>query len=445
MNKKPLVAVVGSPNVGKSTLFNKLSGKKISIIKDEPGVTRDRIYCDCEWLDKSFTLVDTGGIDLKNKENTQKNIMNQVEIAIQMAEVILFVVDGKAGLTSLDKEVASFLRKANNKKIILVVNKLDNFQLDNTYEFYQLGIGEPYPISAEQGKGLGELLDKIVDSFDNKLVSTVEDKSLKIAIVGKPNSGKSSIVNKILGENRVVVSDEAGTTRDSIDTPFRYHGKDYIIIDTAGIRRKSKIEFESVEKYSVIRSFESIRRSDIVLYVIDSAQGISEQDMRILGYIHEEGKPSLLAMNKWDLINKSNDTMNEFTNLLKNELAFMNYLQIIYISAKTGQRFSNIMPEINRIYSNSSTRIKTSILNEVIGDAVSSNPPPSKKGKSLKILYATQASVNPPTFIIFCNDPKLAHYSYERYINNYLRRSFNFEGTPIKIIFKSRNSDAIGK
>ena len=441
--KKPLVAIVGRPNVGKSTFFNRIAGKKISIVKDEPGVTRDRIYADAEWLNNAFSIVDTGGIDFKNKDKTAQNILNQAQIAIELADTILLFVDGKEGLTAADREVAVYLRKSK-KPILLVVNKLDNFEVENSYEFYELGLGEPIPISAEQSKGLGDLLDKVIATFDSKVTLEEEEEKIKIAIVGRPNAGKSSITNKLLGEERVVVGDEAGTTRDAIDTPFKYYGKEYLVIDTAGIRRKSKIELSSIEQYSVLRSFEAIRRADVVICVLDASEEVSEQDVRILGYVHEQGKPSIVVMNKWDLIEKDEKTMREYTKTLEDKLAFMSYFQPLFISALTGQRFSNLMPLVNKVYENAGSRVKTSVLNEIIGDAISVTPPPSKSGKNLKILFSTQVATNPPTFVLFVNDERLVHFSYERYIENSLRRALPLEGTPIKIYFRDRKDQTVG-
>ena len=412
--KKPIVAIVGRPNVGKSTFFNKIAGRRISIIKDEPGVTRDRIYADCVWLDNSFTMIDTGGIDLKNNSEVQKNIMVQSEVAINIADVILFFVDGREGLTASDYEVADLLRKTN-KKVILVVNKLDNNEIEKSYEFYELNLGNPFVISAEQGKGLGDLLDEVVSSFKNISKVTVDDDNkIKIAIVGKPNAGKSSLTNKLLGEDRVVVSSVAGTTRDAIDTPFNYEGKDYILIDTAGIRRKRGIELDSVEEYSVIRSLEAIKRADICVLVIDSSEPLSEQDVRIAGFIHEEKKPSLIVMNKWDLIEKDDKTMNEFNKTLEKDLSFMDYFESLYISAKTGQRVTNIMPKLIEILEHNNYRISTSLLNEIVGDAVRMTQPPIINGKKLKIYYASQTGVCPPTFTFKVNDKKHLHFSYAR-------------------------------
>ena len=441
--KKPIVAIVGRPNFGKSTFFNKIAGRRISIIKDEPGVTRDRIYADCVWLDNSFTMIDTGGIDLKNNSEVQKNIMMQSQIAIEIADVILFFVDGREGVTNQDHEVADFLRKTK-KPVILVVNKLDNNEIEKSYEFFELNLGEPFAISSEQSKGLGDLLDEVVKNFKNiSKISDDEGGKIKIAIVGKPNAGKSSLTNKLLGEERVVVSSVAGTTRDAIDTPFRYNDKDYILIDTAGIRRKRGIELDSVEEYSVIRSLEAIKRADICILVIDSSEPLSEQDVRIAGFIHEEKKPSLIVMNKWDLIDKDDKTINEFNKKLETDLSFMSYFESLFISAKTGQRVVNIMPKVEEILEHNNFRISTSTLNEIIGDAVRMTEPPVYNGKKLKIYYASQTGTNPPTFTFKVNDKKHLHYSYARYLENTIRRNINFKGTPIELIFKNKVEEEI--
>lgn len=438
--KKPLVAIVGRPNTGKSTFFNKICGKRISIVDDLPGVTRDRIYADAEWCGHGFTMVDTGGLDVKSDDTFQKSIKTQAQIAIDLADVIVFVVDGMSGIVPADYEVAELLRKTN-KNVILVVNKLDKFEVEKTYDFYSLGLGEPYPISCAQSKGLGEVLDAIVSHFPNKYDLEEENKVVKIAVVGRPNAGKSSIVNRILGEERVLVSNIAGTTRDAIDSNFRYNGKDYTIIDTAGMRRQRSVLKESVEGYSVIRSMEAIKRADIVLIVFDASEEISEQDVRIAGYVHEENKPSIVVMNKWDLIEKDGSTINEYQKILEDKLAFMGYFKPLFLSAKTGKRLEKIMPTIDEVCENASRRITTGTLNEIIQKAILAQEPPSKKGKRLKIMYSTQAETNPPTFVIFVNDATLLHFSYERFLENRLRAAVNFEGTPIKLIFKNRKEE----
>ena len=438
--RKPLVAVVGRPNTGKSTFFNKICGRRISIVDDMPGVTRDRVYADAEWTGHHFTLVDTGGLDSKSTDIFQKTIKTQAQIAIDLADVIIFMVDGKEGVTPADQEVADLLRKSK-KNIVLAVNKLDNFEVAKSYEFYQLGLGDPHPISCEQSKGLGDLLDAIVSHFDRIKIEEGEDAPIKIAVVGKPNAGKSSIINRILGEERVSVSNIAGTTRDAIDTPFKYMGKEYTLIDTAGMRRQRSVERSSVESYSVIRAMEAIKRADIVLIVFDSSEEITEQDVRIAGYVHEEGKPSLVLMNKWDLIEKDGHTINDFKNKLDHDLSFMSYFKTLFISAKSGQRFEKIMPSVIEVVENNRKRVSTGTLNEVIQKAIMAQEPPSSKGKNLKILYATQAQTCPPTFVIFVNNTQLVHFSYERFLNNRLRDAINFEGTPIKLVFKNRKEN----
>lgn len=438
--KKPLVAIVGRPNTGKSTFFNKICGKRISIVDDLPGVTRDRIYADAEWCGHAFTMVDTGGLDVKSDDTFQKSIKTQAQIAIDLAEVIVFIVDGMAGLVPADYEVAELLRKTK-KPVVLVVNKLDKFEVEKTYDFYQLGLGEPYPISCAQSKGLGEVLDAIVNSFSFKVEADAVDEAIKIAVVGRPNAGKSSIVNRILGEDRVLVSNVAGTTRDAIDTDFKYNGKKYTIIDTAGMRRQRSVLKESVEGYSVIRAMEAIKRADVVLIVFDASEEISEQDVRIAGYVHEENKPSIVVMNKWDLVEKDGNTINNYQKMLEDKLSFMSYFKPLYLSALTGKRLEKIMPTVNEVHENSTRRITTGTLNEIIQKAILSQEPPTKKGKKLKIMYATQAEINPPTFVIFVNDATLVHFSYERFLENRLRDAVNFEGTPIKLVFKNRKEE----
>lgn len=439
--KMPLVAVVGRSNVGKSTFFNKICGKRISIVDDTPGVTRDRIYADAEWCGYNFRMVDTGGLDSKSDDVFQGNIKAQADIAIDLADVIVFMVDGKEGLTQNDIEVGEYLRKCN-KKVILVVNKLDNFEVENSYEFYALGLGEPYPISCEQSKGLGEVLDAIVDGFAERNFGSEENGKIKIAIVGRPNVGKSSITNRILGEDRVVVSDVAGTTRDAIETDFNFNGTTYTLIDTAGLRRKRGIENETVESYSVIRSMEAIKRADVVLIVFDASEEISEQDVRIAGYVHEEGKPSVVVMNKWDKIeNKDGNTINSFTDKLKRDLSFMDYFIPVFTSAQTGKRLNNVIEMANKVYNNSIRRIPTGSLNELLSSAILSNEPPYRNGRKLKIQYITQAQVAPPTFVLFVNDATLMHFSYLRYLENRFRASVDFSGTPIKFIVRSKKDE----
>ncbi len=438
---KPLVAVVGRPNVGKSTFFNRICGKRISIVKDLPGVTRDRIYADAEWQGDNFTLIDTGGIELKSDDAMYKHIRKQVEIAVDVADVIVFFVDGKQGLVASDMDVADYLRTVN-KPVVLAVNKLDNFTVENMdalYDFYQLGLGEPIGVSAEQSKGLGDLLDEIVKYFDK--IESDESDSIKIAVVGRPNVGKSSMVNKILGYERVIVSDVAGTTRDAVDTPFTRNDKNYTIIDTAGLRRKRGVEFDTVESYSVMRSIAAIKRADVVLIIFDSSEEISEQDVRIAGMVHEEGKPCIIVMNKWDVVEKDTHTIEDYKKTLDNQLAFMDYYVPIFVSAKTGQRVDRIFDVIDKVYENASRRIPTGILNDVIREAVSVNEPPSPSGRRLKILYATQTDVNPPKIVIFVNNEKILHFSYRRYLENSLRKAFDFSGTPIVVVYNSKKEE----
>lgn len=436
---KPLVAVVGRPNVGKSTFFNKICGKRISIVKDTPGVTRDRIYADAEWCGYNFTLVDTGGIELGSADDISRHIRKQAEIAMDLADVILFFVDGKSGMVSSDIEIASFLR-TTGKPVLLVVNKIDNLETERIYDFYRLGLGEPIPVSCEQAKGLGDLLDEIVKFFKDKH-GDEESEALKIAVVGRPNVGKSSLVNKMLGFERVIVSDVAGTTRDAVDTPFTRNGRDYVIIDTAGLRRKRGIEDDTVESYSVMRSLAAIRRADVVLTVIDVSEEISEQDIKIAGLVHEQGKPSIIVMNKWDKVEKDTFTIKKYSDDLREKLAFMSYFESIFISAQTGLRVEKLYDMIDKVFENSNRRITTGLLNEVIADAVAMNEPPSPGGRRLKILYSTQAEVRPPKFVIFVNDEILVHFSYKRYLENSLRKAFDFSGTPIKLVFNSKKEE----
>lgn len=433
---KPLVAIVGRPNVGKSTFFNKICGRRISIVDDTPGVTRDRIYADAEWCGKVFRVVDTGGIDEKSEDIFQNEIRKQVDIAIDLANVIVFLVDGKDGLTPVDQEVAHILRRTK-KRVILVVNKLDNFEVENSYDFYSLGFGEPYVISCEQSKGLGEVLDAIVSSFE-KIEDSADKDSIKIAIVGRPNVGKSSLTNKILGFVRTVVSDVMGTTRDAIETDFVYSKQKYTLIDTAGLRRQRSYDKKSIEGYSVLRSMDAIERADVVLVVFNAQEGVTEQDVRIAGYVHEKGKPSVIVMNKWDLVKKDSHTINDFENKLKTDLAFMSYFKSVYVSAITGQRLNNVIETAKLVFDNSSKKIATGKLNELLGEAILSNEPPYRNGKRLKINYITQSSTNPPTFLLFCNDASLMHFSYLRYLENRFRSAIDFSGTPIKFITRSK-------
>ena len=435
---KPLVAIVGRPNVGKSTFFNKVTGRRISIVKDEPGVTRDRIYADTEWCGKAFCLVDTGGLDFEDKGEIKSNIFEQAKIAIDLSEVILFFVDGKAGLSSSDYDVAKMLRKSG-KPIVLVVNKLDNYEVEKSYEFYALQLGDPYPISAEHSKGIGDVLDAVVENLKTVVDADVKDESIKIAVVGKPNAGKSSLTNRILNDKRMVVSSIAGTTRDAIDTPFRFDGKDYIIIDTAGMRKRSQIEDDSIENYSVIRALDAVRRADVVLLVVDALQGVTDQDQKIGEFIDSEGKPCVLVINKWDAVKKDSYTMNKFNKDIEIEFAFMSYLRPIYISALTGQRVDSVLESVNKCYENSGRRIPMGVLNEIVGDAIQASPPPSVSGQRLKISYCTQIGERPPKFVFFCNNSLLIAKSYARYLENKIRQAFDFEGTPIRLIFRDKS------
>lgn len=437
--KKPLVAIVGKPNVGKSTFFNKVAGSKISIVEDIPGVTRDRIFANAEWCGYSFQIVDTGGLDFNKEDEINKRIIEQANLAIDLADVIVFFVDGKEGLTASDMEVANHLRRAKAPKIV-AVNKLDNFEREKTYEFYELGLGEPIPISAEQSKGIGDLLDEIV-KYLKKLNPTEEDNDIKIALVGKPNAGKSSITNKLLGEDRVVVSSVAGTTRDAIDSPFKWNNKDYCLIDTAGLRRKSKIEQGSIERYSVIRSLNAIERCDVAVLVIDASQGITEQDVKIAGLIHEQGKPSVIVINKWDLVENTEKARKEFEKQLNDDLAFMKYYVVLFVSCETGQRIGKIMETVDMVLNNAKREIPMALFNNVLTNAITVTEPPSKNGKRLKIIFGKQVAVCPPTFNIYCNDASLVENSYIRYLENSLRRAFDFKGTPVKIQFKNKSDN----
>lgn len=432
---KPLVAIVGKPNVGKSTFFNKVCGGRISIVSDMPGVTRDRIYGDAEWLDKKFTLIDTGGIQYKSDDVMFRHIREQALIALELADVILFFCDHKTGLTAEDLDVVPLLRKTN-KPVILVVNKVDNYLDCDLSDFYALGLGDVFPIAAEQKQGVGDLLDEVVANFPSEATEDEDADSIKIAVVGKPNAGKSSLVNKILGYDRTIVSDIAGTTRDAIDTPFTYQGQKYVIIDTAGMRRKRAIPDDSVEQYSVMRSLNAVRRADVCLIVMDANEGLSEQDVKIAGFIHEEGKPSVVVVNKWDLVEKDTYTVEKFKKQLSCDLAFMDYFRYITVSALTGQRVAKLMQEVNYVYAKSNFRVSTGVLNDAIFDAVQAVEPPSYSGKRLKIKYATQPSTQPPTFVIFVNDASLVHFSYRRYLENYIRKAFALDGTPIKLVFR---------
>lgn len=435
---KPLVAIVGRPNVGKSTLFNRIVGKRIAIIEDTPGVTRDRIYGDAEWLTHSFTVIDTGGIEPDSTEIIPAQMRRQAELAIETSHVIIFVVDGREGLTAADTEVAEMLRRSG-KPIVLCVNKVDHIKYEDTaYDFYSLGLDTPITISAEQGLGVGDLLDEVCKYFE--AIEQDEEKSaISIAVVGKPNVGKSSLVNALLGQERTIVSNIPGTTRDAIDTPFTHDGRDYVLIDTAGIRRKRAIVDETVERYSVIRSLAAIRRCDVALIVVDAEQGLSEQDVRIAGYVHEEGKASVLIVNKWDLIEKDTHTVEKFKKDITCDLAFMSYVPMQFISAKTGQRVHRVMEAADAVLAQASTKISAGILNDVMSEAITMSEPPSVKGRRLRIFYTTQGGVKPPTFIIFVNDAELMHFSYKRYLENYLRKSFKLDSVPIRLIIRNKS------
>lgn len=435
---KPIVAVVGRPNVGKSTLFNALAGEMISIVKDTPGITRDRIYADVTWLDKSFTLIDTGGIEPDSKDIILSQMREQAEIAIHTADVILFLVDVKQGLVDADAKVADMLRRSH-KPVILVVNKVDNFQkyIADVYEFYNLGIGEPHSISAVNRLGIGDLLDEVIQYFPEDSAEEEEDTRIRVAIVGKPNVGKSSIINRLLGENRLIVSDIAGTTRDAVDTEITYNGKEYVFIDTAGLRRKNKIK-EELERYMIVRTVSAVERADVVVLVIDAIEGVTEQDAKIAGVAHERGKAIIIAVNKWDAIEKDDKTIYRFTEKVRNVLSFLPYAEIIFISAQTGQRLPKLYETIDIVSENHAMRVATGVLNEIMSEAVAMQQPPSDKGKRLRLYYITQVSVKPPTFVIFVNDKELMHFSYTRYIENQIRNTFGFKGTPLRFIIRER-------
>ncbi len=438
---KPVVAVVGRPNVGKSTLFNALAGERISIVQDTPGVTRDRIYAEIEWLNHSFTMIDTGGIEPDTKDIILSQMREQAQIAIDTADVILFMTDVRQGLTDADAKVADMLRRSR-KPVVLVVNKVDNFEkfMPDVYEFYNLGIGEPVPISAASKLGLGDMLEELVSHFPGPSGEEEEDERPKVAIVGKPNVGKSSIINKLTGENRVIVSDIAGTTRDAIDTEIRYQGREYIFIDTAGLRRKNKIK-EEIERYSIIRAVTAVERADVVIVVIDATEGVTEQDAKIAGIAHERGKGIIIAVNKWDAVEKDDKTIYKHTNRIREILSFMPYAEIMFISAKTGQRMVKLFDMIDMVLENNSMRIATGVLNEIMTEAVAMQQPPSDKGKRLRLYYITQVAVKPPTFVIFVNDKELMHFSYVRYLENRIRDAFGFKGTALKFIIRERKED----
>lgn len=435
---KPIVAVVGRPNVGKSTLFNAMAGEKIAIVKDTPGITRDRIYADVSWLDHSFTLIDTGGIEPDSKDIILSQMREQAEIAMATADVIIFLVDVRQGLVDADAKVADMLRRSQ-KPVVLVVNKVDSFDkfMADTYEFYKLGIGEPIPISAANRLGIGDMLDTVISYFPEEAEADDEDDRPRIAIVGKPNVGKSSLINKLLGENRLIVSDIAGTTRDAIDTEVIHNGKEYVFIDTAGLRRKNKIK-EELERYMIIRTVAAVERADVVVLLIDAGEGVTEQDAKIAGIAHERGKGMIIAVNKWDSIEKDDKTIYKFTRKIQDTLSFMQYAQLVFISALTGQRLPKLFDTIDAVIENCTLRISTGVLNEIMTEAVAMQQPPSDKGKRLRLYYITQAAVKPPTFVIFVNDKELMHFSYTRYIENQIRNAFGFQGTPLKFIIRER-------
>ncbi|MCR4642278.1 MAG: ribosome biogenesis GTPase Der [Lachnospiraceae bacterium] len=436
--RKAVVAVVGRPNVGKSTLFNALAGERISIVKDTPGITRDRIYADVEWLGHAFTLIDTGGIEPDSRDIILSQMREQAQIAIDTADVIIFMTDVRQGLVDDDAKVADMLRRSG-KPVILTVNKVDSYekQIADVYEFYNLGLDEPWPISAAEKQGLGDLLDEVLKHFPGDTGEAEEDESPKIAIIGKPNVGKSSIINRLLGEQRLIVSDIAGTTRDAVDTCVKRNGREYVFIDTAGLRRKNKIK-EELEKYMIVRTVSAVERADVAVLVIDAAEGVTEQDAKIAGIAHERGKGMIVAVNKWDLIEKDNSSVKEFTKKIRDTLSFAPYAELLFISAETGQRLPKLYDTIDAVIENHALRIQTGVLNEIVAEAAALQQPPTDKGKRLKIFYTTQAAVKPPTFVIFVNDKELMHFSYLRYLENRIREAFGFQGTPLRFIVRER-------
>lgn len=438
---KPVVAIVGRPNVGKSALFNVLAGEQISIVKDTPGITRDRIYADCEWLNHKFTLIDTGGIEPESKDVILSQMRDQAQIAIDTADVIIFLTDVRQGLQDADSKVADMLRRSH-KPVVLVVNKVDSFQkfMADVYEFYNLGIGEPVPISAASRLGLGDMLDEVVKHFPEGSENQDEDERPRIAIVGKPNVGKSSLINKLAGENRVIVSNIAGTTRDAVDTDITYNGQEYVFIDTAGLRRKSKVK-EELERFTIIRAVTAVERADVVLMVINAEEGVTEQDAKIAGIAHDRGKGIIIVVNKWDAIEKDDKTVYKFQEQIRNTLSFMTYAEIVFISALTGQRINKLFDTIHMVIENQNMRIATGVLNEIMTEAVALQQPPTDKGKRLKLYYMTQVAVKPPTFVIFVNDKQLMHFSYVRYLENKIRETFGFRGTALKFIIRERSED----
>lgn len=438
---KPIVAVVGRPNVGKSTLFNRLAGERISIVEDTPGVTRDRIYAECDWRGHTFTLIDTGGLDPESDDIILKQMYNQAEIAVETADVIVFVVDVKTGVMDDDEKIADMLRRAK-KPVVLAVNKVDNMRVENldVYEFYRLALGDPVPISAGQALSMGELLDEIVQHFPKAAEEEEDDEIIKVAVIGKPNVGKSSLINKILGEERMIVSDVPGTTRDAVDSYFEHDENKFVFIDTAGIRRKSKIK-ENIERYSIVRALAAVERSDVCLILISAEEGISEQDVKIAGIAHENGKACIIVVNKWDKISKDTKTMDKYTKEIEKEFSYMPYAPKIFISALTGQRINKLFDAIHAVAQNAALRISTGVLNDALIEALAITPPPADRGKALRIYYITQVSVKPPTFILFVNDKELMHYSYKRFIENKLRHNFGFSGTPINFIIRNKKDN----
>lgn len=437
---KPIIAIVGRPNVGKSTIFNRIIGDRLAIVEDKPGVTRDRLYGRGVWLEQEFSIIDTGGIEIDGEDEILRSVRIQAELAIEEADVIVFMVDAKSGVTSTDEEIAGILFKSG-KPVVLAVNKVDNIQRqDDIYEFYSLGMGDPVGISGAHGLGIGDLLDEASKHFPEDTGDEYGEDVIKVALIGRPNVGKSSLVNTMLGSERVIVSDVAGTTRDAIDTPFEKDGQKYVLIDTAGMRKRGKV-YESTEKYSVMRAMKAIERADVVLVVLNGEEGIIEQDKHIAGYAHEAGKASIIVVNKWDAVEKDDKTMQQFTNKIRDHFLFMSYAPVVFVSAKTGQRLQKLYPVVNKVAENHSMRVVTHVLNDIINEAVALNTPPTDKGRRLKLNYATQVAVKPPTFMIFVNDPELMHFSYERYLENKIREAFDFEGTPLRLFTRRKSED----